>query len=148
MRHRSIAFICLVLIGSTLAPRIVVGQVAVAQVEEGQNDHTGFSVRKESQNVADALADFERYRDKKQWEKAFTAMGKVFDAESEGLVPDKDGLFVQAELKIRAELMSVPPEGREAYRLFNDPKAEQLLNAAWIALRHQREGRRLSGARG
>jgi outer membrane protein assembly factor BamB len=86
-----------------------------------------FSVHKEQQPVIDAFDDFERYRDKKAWEKAFGALNKIEDGKPGRLVPGKDGFMVPTDLKISGELLSLPPDGREAYRLFNDAKAKQLL---------------------
>jgi outer membrane protein assembly factor BamB len=104
--------------------------IALAQEQPGPNDRMGFSVKKAPQNIVDALTDFERYRDKNQWSKAFTSLEIALNAEPGGLLLDKDGLFIPTELKVRAELLSLPAAGRQAYRLFNDPKAEQLLKDA------------------
>ena len=41
------------------------------------NNPPGFSVHKEQRPVWDAFEDFERYRDKKAWEKAFGALSKI-----------------------------------------------------------------------
>ena len=100
--------------------------------DDGQpvQNQDGFSVHKADRSVTDALEDFERYRDKKAWEKAFGALNKTLDSKVDGLVPGKDGLFISASAKIRQELLTLDPEGRQAYRLFYDPKAEQLLTAA------------------
>jgi outer membrane protein assembly factor BamB len=89
-----------------------------------------FSVHKEQKPVVEAFEDFERYRDKKAWEKAFAALGKIEEGKPGRLVPDKDGFMIPTDLKVRAELLSLPPDGREAYRLFNDAKATQLLKDA------------------
>lgn len=121
----------LALIAVAAGPRAAMGQMvamATSSVDSQTDKLSGFSVRREQRSVSDALEDFERYRDKKAWEKAFAAMGKIEDAKPGRLVPDKDGFYVPTELKIRAELLSLPPEGREAYRLFNDAKAAQLLH--------------------
>ncbi len=94
------------------------------------NKTPGFSVKKEQQPVADSIEDFERFRDKKAWEKAFTAIGKIADGEPGRLVADRSGFYVPTHRKIQAELLALPPDGREAYRLFNDAKAAQLLHDA------------------
>jgi outer membrane protein assembly factor BamB len=104
--------------------------IASGQETPGPNDHVGFSVHKAPQDVLDSLSDFERYRDKKVWSKAFTSLEKVFNIDPGTLLPDKDGLFIPTDTKACAELLSLSPEGREAYRLFNDPKAQQLLDSA------------------
>jgi outer membrane protein assembly factor BamB len=85
----------------------------------------GFSVRKEDQAVLNAFDDFERYRDKSEWEKAFRALTTAADAAPKGMVPAKDGFLVPKSQRIRDLLTTLPPAGRDAYRLFNDPKARQ-----------------------
>jgi outer membrane protein assembly factor BamB len=118
------------LMGCVALSSSVMGQQVVETSDGSEtvtNQLPGFSIRKEQRPVIDAFEDFERYRDKKAWEKAFTALGKIEDGKPGRLVPDKDGFYVPTDLKIRAELLSLPPDGREAYRLFNDAKATQLL---------------------
>jgi hypothetical protein len=94
-----------------------------------QKKSTGFSLRKEDIKVIDALKDFERYRDKKAWELAFRAISGVAEGESKGMVPSKDGFFVPMRRQIWRSLASLPPEGREAYRLFYDAKGKQAFDA-------------------
>src|SRR5678815_977780 len=113
-------------VGFTLAVCALVGHVARAQIavmdtddSNPQKKSTGFSLRKEDIKVIDALKDFERYRDKKAWELAFRAISGVAEGESKGMVPSKDGFFVPMRRQIWRSLASLPPEGREAYRLFS-----------------------------
>ena len=119
------------LLAALALPRPAFSQVmnvVAADSTETQTDKSpAFSVHKEQQPVIDAFDDFERYRDKKAWEKAFGALNKIEDGKPGRLVPGKDGFMVPTDLKIRGELLSLPPDGREAYRLFNDAKAKQLL---------------------
>ena len=104
-------------------------RVAVGQVGTG-DQHQGFVTRKQPAAVGEAFEDFERYRDHQAWEKAFAALAKVSDAAGDRLVAGPDGLAVPVPVKVRRELLSLPPDGREAYRLFNDPKAQQLFKQA------------------
>jgi len=134
IRHQR--FTALAMLVALSTSRIAFAQaqaMAVLDSDEAQTqtDKTpAFSVHKEQKPVIDAFEDFERYRDKKAWEKAFGALSKIEDGKPGRLVPDKDGFMVPTDLKVRAELLSLPPEGREAYRLFNDAKAKQLLEEA------------------
>lgn len=102
----------------------------VATIDDGTqtNKSSQFSVRKEPQPVADAFDDFERYRDKAAWEKAFAALGKIDDAKASGdrLVGGTNGFLVTAAVRLRNEMLSLPPAGRQAFRLFNDAGAEKL----------------------
>ncbi len=113
-----------ILVAACLAPSVGRAQEAVA------NQQTGFSVHKEKPAVLEAVEDFERYREKQAWEKAFAALGKAFDQAQGGLIPDKDGFMVDVSAKLRSEMLSLPPQGREAYRLFSDPTSARLLHDA------------------
>jgi outer membrane protein assembly factor BamB len=113
-----------VLAAACLAPSPATAQEAVT------NQQMGFSVHKEKPAVMEAVEDFERFREKEAWEKAFAALGKAFDQSAGGLVPDKDGFMVDVSGKLRDELLSLPARGREAYRLFSDPTSARLLHEA------------------
>ena len=114
------------------------GQRGVVAVngDENKDANTGFMVRKQPAAVTDAIDDFERYRDHKAWEKAFAALAKVGEAAGDRLVltPEPAGagerVAIPAPLKVRRELLSLSPEGRQAYRVFNDAKAQQLFTKA------------------
>ncbi len=86
----------------------------------------GFSVRKEDSKIVDALEDFQRYRDKKAWEIAFRTISGLAEQDLKGMLPTKDGFFVSSRQRIWQSLASLPADGKEAYRLFNDAKAKQL----------------------
>jgi outer membrane protein assembly factor BamB len=131
-RPSSLAFVAAII--ALAAARVSIGQVIANQVDSDSSAPTdkspAFSVHKEQRPILDAFEDFERYRDKNSWEKAFTALGKIEDGKPGRLVPADDGFLIPTDLHIRAELLSLPPQGREAYRLFNDAKAAQALRDA------------------
>jgi outer membrane protein assembly factor BamB len=103
------------------------GQVLVDEsVQPDQS--SGFVVRKEAKPTLDALEDFERFRDKRAWEKAFSALDKMASTDPGRLVSAGDGFFVPTTDRILSSLLSLPPDGRQAYRLFNDARAQQLLD--------------------
>ena len=100
--------------------------------------HDGFSVRKEPAKFTDALADFKRYQDKKAWELAFRSLETLAEAKRDGMVPaGKKGFFVPSRQRIVMSLTSLPPEGKQAFRLFYDAKAKQLLEKAEAAAKGQ-----------
>jgi outer membrane protein assembly factor BamB len=105
----------------------------VVQDDDAEQNHSGFVLRKQPAAVTEAIEDFERYRDHKAWEKAFAALAKVADAGGDRLLVTSDGLAIPAAAKVRRELLTLPPDGREAYRLFNDAKAQQLFKQATAA---------------
>lgn len=103
-------------------------QVPVADVDEQTQPqkNTGFSIKKEDQKVIEQIEDFERYRDKKAWDRAFKSLSAVLDTkDTGGLAPTKDGFWVPTRQRLMQTLITLPPEGKEAYRLFNDAKAKQ-----------------------
>lgn len=87
----------------------------------------GFSVRKADAPVTQALEDFVRYRDKKAWEKAFRVLEQQAELHPVGMVPAEHGFWLPYSKRVMQLLRTLPPEGRAAYRLFNDAKARQLL---------------------
>lgn len=95
--------------------------------EEPGEKHDGFSVRKEDAKFNDALEDFARYRDKEAWELAFRSLETLGEAKREGMVPAGSGFFVPSRQRVMQALTSLPPEGKQAFRLFYDAKARQLL---------------------
>lgn len=119
------------MLGLAISARGQIMQVvqAIADTEEipQQNKVQGFSVPKEDQKHVESLEDFSRYANKKQWELAFKAMSGPAEADLKGMVPAKDGFYVPVTLRIKMLLAALPPEGKQAYRLFYDAKAKQLL---------------------
>ncbi|MFI5379067.1 MAG: PQQ-binding-like beta-propeller repeat protein [Tepidisphaerales bacterium] len=108
----------------------VVQAVAAVDTEEApqQNKNQGFSVPKEDQKHVESLEDFSRYASKKQWELAFKAIAAPAEADLKGMVPGKDGFYVPVTMRIKMLLAGLPPEAKQAYRLFHDAKAKQLLD--------------------
>lgn len=116
-------------------------------VEEGQGEqHDGFSVRKEGPKFNDALEDFERYRDKKAWELAFRSLEQLAEGKREGMVPAGDGFFVPSAQRILRALTSLPPDGKQAFRLFYDARAKQLLEQVEAAVKGQATAGATGGA--
>ena len=93
-----------------------------------QHNTNGFSVHKEDQKTIEQFEDFQRYSDKKAWDRAFKSLGTVLDTakNSQWLVPLRDGFFVPTRQRVADCLMSLPAEGKAAYRLFYDAQAKQL----------------------
>lgn len=105
-------------------------QQLVAQgEEEDPNAPKGFSLKKEQSAVTNALEDFDRYVEKKEWEKAFRAVTTVADAQANGMVSFDDGLLIPTRQRLLRSLLKLPSEGKQAFRLFFDPKAKQEFEA-------------------
>jgi outer membrane protein assembly factor BamB len=119
------------LVVAAFAPRASAQIMAQVAGEEDQtNQPGGFQLKKEDRKIIDALADFERYRDKKAWDMAFRSVTTLTETPSKGMIQAKDGFWFPSNVRIFKSLVSLPPEGREAYRAFNDAKAKQLFEQA------------------
>jgi outer membrane protein assembly factor BamB len=120
----------IVLVAIVAMPTAARAQVAVmADIEPAEEAPSGakaFAVLKADSKVIDSIADFKRYSAKKSWELAFRALNSIEESENKGLVPAEDGLMTPISLRIERALLQLPPEGREAYRLFNDASAKKL----------------------
>ena len=99
----------------------------------GRVPQTGFSVRKEDPKVSDALEDFRRHSQKKVWELAFKALASVVEKDPKGMVAAGDGVMVPTRRRVWQALATLPADGREAYRLFNDAVAKQKFEKATSA---------------
>ena len=97
---------------------------------DGRSVQGGFSVRKEDPKLIDAFEDFHRHSQKKAWELAFRSITSVIEKDPKGMVPAGDGLMLPTRQRVWAALAALPPDGREAYRLFNDAVAKQRFDAA------------------
>ena len=86
----------------------------------------GFTVLKADSKIVEMIEDFDRYAGKKSWELAFRTLNSIDEAKSRGMVPAEDGFLVPIRARVKQSLLRLPPEGREAYRLFNDANAKQL----------------------
>ena len=128
---------CLMVIaGASTAPMhamqiMQVGVNATAvEIPPGDTEETptanGFSIKKEDQKLIEQFEDFERYRDKKAWDKAFKALDTFSaTADPNAMAPTKDGFWIPTRQKFLRSLLALPADGKEAYRLFNDPRAKQ-----------------------
>ncbi len=116
---------------TALAVLLSAGSISLAQ--NNPNQRMGFSVRKADDKFVNAIDDFQRYRDKKAWELAFRSLTNVMNVDPKLMAPSKDGFMLPARQRIMELLVTLPPEGREAYRLFNDAPAKQLYDQALAA---------------
>ena len=63
---------------------------------------------------------------KQAWDKAFHAIESAGAVDATAMVARKDGFMFPARRRVQELLCSMPPEGRDAYRLFNDANAKKL----------------------
>lgn len=83
-----------------------------------------------STEVKEAIDDFERFARRSAWDRAFKALDDIPDEQNERFVDRDDGFIIRVSERRRGLLASLPPEGREAYRLFADAEARRLLDQA------------------
>ena len=75
--------------------------------------------------ITEAMEDFRRFVGRKQWEKAFKHLEKVFGATSDGLVLTADGIMLPSRMIAREPLQNFPVPAQDAYRLFFDAEAKK-----------------------
>lgn len=102
--------------------------VAVASETNSDDSHqpSPFALLKANTKTNESLDDFKRYSGKKSWELAFHALASIDDASGNGLVPSGNGFMVPVRTRVQQLLLELSPDGRDAYRLFNDSVAKQL----------------------
>jgi len=126
-----VAFVVLAAIASTVnsaaAQPFAVDGDEEAPANEAQHP---FLLPAQPTEIGEAMEDFRRFAGRKQWEKAFKHLEKVFAATSNGLVVTGDGIMLPSRLIAREALLELPPAGQDAYRLFFDAEAKKLLEQA------------------
>lgn len=98
----------------------------LGQTEMTETPTSGFVLPKADTKTIDTLDDFKRYIAKKAWEQAFRAFNTIIQADNMNMIPAEDGFLLPLKQQVIAVLAAMPPEGKEAYRLFYDAKAKQL----------------------
>ncbi|WP_169977238.1 outer membrane protein assembly factor BamB family protein [Tautonia rosea] len=115
-------------------PETAIGQVMMMELVAAQpsNEEPGRPIQlpPASTEVKEALDDFERFARRSAWERAFKALDGIPDEQNERFVDRDDGFIIRVSERRRGLLASLPPEGREAYRLFADAEAQRLLDLA------------------
>lgn len=89
-----------------------------------------FILPSQSSDVLEALDDFDRYSRRKAWERAFKSMETVLEAPPTKLLATREGFLLPTRHCVRRMLAALPSDGREAYRLFYDAQAKDLLARA------------------
>jgi outer membrane protein assembly factor BamB len=89
-----------------------------------------FRLIAQSTDNTEAWQDFDRHRQRGTWERAFKALEKAKASNPNALVPRDDDFYIPSRMYTRQLLASLPQAGKDAYRIFNDPEAKKLLDAA------------------
>ena len=111
--------------GTDVARGQVVAPMAV-QSDDQTPPPSSFALLKADSKTIDLIDDFKRYSEKKSWELAFHSLGAIDETKSYGACRPATAFSSRYALRIQQLLLRMPPEGRDAYRLFNDAGAKQL----------------------
>lgn len=99
--------------------------ITVSDVGTSPHKMPGFSISVDEKKL-NLLDDYERYIRHQMWEKALSTLKELAETKSTSpLLPTTDGFLVDAEHRIWLAITSLPAEGREAFRLFFDGKANK-----------------------
>ena len=105
--------------------------IAGVEGDEAENQNQlPFLLPVQPTEIGEAIEDFRRFASRKQWEKAFKHLEKVFNATSNGLVLTDNGIMLPSRLIAREALLELPPAGHDAYKLFFDAEAKKLFEQA------------------
>lgn len=115
-----------------LAPGLAMGQVVGEGDGEISNDDPGrpLQMAPASTEAKEALEDFHRFQRRGAWERALKALHAIPDDQAHRFVDGQDGFIIPVARKRREVLAELPPEGRDAYRLFYDAEARKLFDEA------------------
>jgi outer membrane protein assembly factor BamB len=104
--------------------------VAVESSPNSNDVNQPFALATAGNEVTEAIGDYRRYCQRRQWEKAFKELDKVRAAKPGGLVADKDGVMLPPSVILSRLMAELPDEGKSAFRLFHDADAKNLLDQA------------------
>jgi outer membrane protein assembly factor BamB len=110
------------------------GQVFIAAPAIRVGDNTekpvsAFTLPTQPTDVKDALAEFRRFVEHEAWEKAFKSIESIA-GKATGLVDRGDGVLVPSRMLVQSLLAGLPPNGKNAYRVFYDAQAMALWDKA------------------
>ncbi len=112
---------------TTDASAQVLNAVEINTDDEDEKSLSGFQIQVDD-SMATSFKDFERFAARKDWEKAFRAIGEIPSEKRIGMLDAGDGMIVPARTRIWQVVAELPAEGREAFRVFFDAKARELLS--------------------
>ena len=97
---------------------------------KGDKPVSSFTLPAQTNDVKDAIDEFQRFVQHEAWEKAFKSLETITSKTSTGFVERGDGVLVPSRLLVRSLLASMPPSGKSAYRVFYDAQATALWDKA------------------
>jgi len=97
-----------------------------AQAQEGPS----FGVPLVAEVHQEAYADFRARAAERDWSRAFRSIGEEMEHPPAGLLPPRDGIALSFRERLWQDLVALDPDGRRAFRLYYDARAERLWRAA------------------
>lgn len=124
--------------GASVSPveaELVAIHTALPGVQEEDGDSAtddnpypdGFRLPKADQSLLDLMTDLDRHAEKGLWEKAFLSIDPLFDSAQASMIPLGGGRYVPMRERLWLRLATLPPDGRDAFSLFYDAKARQMM---------------------
>ncbi|MCA9025792.1 MAG: PQQ-binding-like beta-propeller repeat protein [Planctomycetaceae bacterium] len=110
---------------TTAVAQIVMATPAVSASDDEEKNLGGFQVQVDD-SLETSFKDFERFAERKDWEKAFRAIEEIPSDKRVGMLKASGGMIVPAHSLIWQVVAELPAEGREAFRVFFDAKAREL----------------------
>jgi outer membrane protein assembly factor BamB len=101
-----------------------------ASTVKGDKPVASFTLPAQTNDVKDAIDEFQRFVQHEAWEKAFKSLETITSKASTGFVERGDGVLVPSRLLVRSLLAGMPPGGKSAYRVFYDAQATALWDKA------------------
>lgn len=95
----------------------------------GEKPVSSFTLPTQPTDVKDALSEFRRFVEHEAWEKAFKSIESIA-GKATGLVDRGDGVLVPSRMLVQSLLAGLPPNGKNAYRVFYDAQAMALWDKA------------------
>ena len=115
-----VSFVCLE------PPKLASQAKTVVAVPAGSSPvERGFSIVVDDR-LGDSLAKYDEYVQAHAWDKAFRILADVPEDKWSSLQPDQQGFIRPASGRVRESILQLPADGREAYKIFFDPKARLL----------------------
>ncbi len=118
----------------SVLPALARGQASdpVADPDKVSNDQPGRPIQMApaSTEVKEAFDDFDRFRRRKAWERAFKSLDAIPQEQAFRFVDGEAGFIIPVPRKRRDLLGALPAEGRSAYRLLYDADARKLYDDA------------------
>ncbi len=109
---------------------VVLPLAATVQGQEPGDAVLQYGVPIPSEVHLDAYQDFLGFVERSDWSRAFRSIADQLESPPHGLLPSPGGVHLSYAERLRRDLACLPRDGRRAFRLYYDAKAERLWKRA------------------